>query len=495
MRLLSLNIQHVKGIKRYNETFNGRSADIIAENGRGKTSIYDSLLWLLFGKDSKGRTGAGVGSFDLRPTDEHNNIIEGLTCAVEAEFSLGTDTITLRREHHEKMSKGEIKGYTTKYYIDGDNYKAKEYEDCIKKLFDEDKFKLYTNIFYFNEQLHWNERRKILLELAGDIGEPEGFEDVLEDMAGRTREKYKKKLDDRKSELVEQRDDIEPRLDEKHKDLSEEGELPVDTLKEEREEILESVAALKNEKHELQQSQSEYQKKTEAIASLKVERVARERELELDTSNCEKLFEERKSFSGILTKKQQELNDLHEKACAQVNKCDDLRNNIKELTKKLDAARQKRDKWKEQKAEDTCFNCGQKLPKETQQENQDAYDEQMNILKTEVTTVSKQLKEAKIELQTEEEEANKLRVSFTVMQKEHEDLKKNTQTCIADIDKKIQNRDRVKPEDDETWRDMSEKLKKMEQKAPFIWIVYMSVNGLIRTWERLEMIWLDVILR
>lgn len=74
MTLDSLKVENFKGIKRFGIAPNGANLSITGRNRLGKTTIYDSFLWLLFGKNSAGET-----KFNIKPTDlpqETENIVE-----------------------------------------------------------------------------------------------------------------------------------------------------------------------------------------------------------------------------------------------------------------------------------------------------------------------------------------------------------------------------------------------------------------------------------
>ena len=55
------------------------------------------------------------------------------------------------------------------YLLDGVPSKLKDYKVLVDSIVQEDIFKLLTSPSYFNEQLKWQDRRKGLLEIAGDI--------------------------------------------------------------------------------------------------------------------------------------------------------------------------------------------------------------------------------------------------------------------------------------------------------------------------------------
>ena len=50
MQLISLSLENFKCHEHLEVHFDGRNANIYGENAAGKSSIYDSLTWLLFGK-------------------------------------------------------------------------------------------------------------------------------------------------------------------------------------------------------------------------------------------------------------------------------------------------------------------------------------------------------------------------------------------------------------------------------------------------------------
>jgi len=58
--LKELRIENFKGIKSFGVEFRDGRTVIKGCNGSGKTSVYDAFLWLLFGKDSDGRTDFGI---------------------------------------------------------------------------------------------------------------------------------------------------------------------------------------------------------------------------------------------------------------------------------------------------------------------------------------------------------------------------------------------------------------------------------------------------
>mgnify|MGYP003293915821 CR=1 FL=1 len=62
IRIKRLTLENFKSHKNLTLDFMGGNASVYGDNATGKTSIYDALTWLLFGKDSQGN---GEKNIDL----------------------------------------------------------------------------------------------------------------------------------------------------------------------------------------------------------------------------------------------------------------------------------------------------------------------------------------------------------------------------------------------------------------------------------------------
>lgn len=69
IKILTLSLRNFKGCEALTLEFDGKSASIYGDNATGKTTIYDALTWLLFGKDSRGR-----GDFEIKPLGLDNKV-------------------------------------------------------------------------------------------------------------------------------------------------------------------------------------------------------------------------------------------------------------------------------------------------------------------------------------------------------------------------------------------------------------------------------------
>lgn len=171
MRLLKLSLKNFKGIKEFTlDTNGGKNTNIYGDNGTGKTTIFDAFTWLLFNKDSSDRS-----KFDIQPLDKQGNVIHMIDTEVEGVLDIDGKTITLKKILREKWVKkrgeaeSELKGTETLYYINDVPVKQSEYKAYINELIDESIFKMITNPLYFGLVLKWQDRRKVLLDMVGDV--------------------------------------------------------------------------------------------------------------------------------------------------------------------------------------------------------------------------------------------------------------------------------------------------------------------------------------
>ncbi|WP_346935348.1 AAA family ATPase [Clostridium sp.] len=168
--LKKLALKNFKGIKDLSIDF-GKVTSISGKNATGKTTIVDAFTWLLFGKDSKDRT-----TFNIKTLDESGEELHGLEHSITGILEVDGQVVTLQRLYKEKWVKqrgqaqAELKGHTTEYFINEVPSSMKEYQSRVNAIFEESKFKLATSPLYFTN-LKWQDQRKILLEIIGDIDE------------------------------------------------------------------------------------------------------------------------------------------------------------------------------------------------------------------------------------------------------------------------------------------------------------------------------------
>jgi DNA repair exonuclease SbcCD ATPase subunit len=363
LKLNKLNIENFKGIKSFVFAPDGENAVIKAENGAGKTTLYDAFLWLLFGKDSTGRK-----DFGIRPLDNDHNIIKGLVVAVEAGLSIDGVVHTLKKEQNEKLTKGEFRGHETLCWLDEVPKKVGEFADYITSIIPEDTFKLLTDLQHFNSKLHWTDRRKVLLDIAGEIGTPEGFDKLIAALNGRTVEEYKKVLAERKKRLTEEQKQINPRIDELNKGLENFAGANAEQLEAKREDIKAGIARLDEQRKILFEQESRRQAARDRVDELKSKKAGIEYTLKTDTSGIEKLLNKKNIIMAGISKIRQSIADVESKINVKTFLLTGKKTEFQQHLTSLQTIRKEYEKAEAAK-EEICPTCGQKMPENKESES------------------------------------------------------------------------------------------------------------------------------
>lgn len=238
MQLMTLTLDNFKGIDHRQFRFEGKNAVLRGDNAAGKTTVYDALTWLLFGKDSQGRT-----DFEIKPLltqGERQGEVKDHAAVTSVEAVLlvcggttpgggatpnGTER-RLKRCYHEVWSKkrgsseASFDGHASEYYIDDVPVKKGEFAARVGEIISEDRFRLLTSITWFAGALPWQKRREVLFDLAavGDDREimatDRRFEALARAMGDYSLEDFKKLLVAKRRSLNGTRTDIPARLDE-----------------------------------------------------------------------------------------------------------------------------------------------------------------------------------------------------------------------------------------------------------------------------------------
>lgn len=373
MKLLKLNLQNFKGIRNSEFDFGGINATIYGDNATGKTTVFDSLCWLLFGKDSLDRA-----DFEIK-TLENGEPIHKVNHEVEAEF-LNDDgnSFTLRRVYREKYSSprgGDTKltGHTTDYFINDVPVKEKEYKQYINDVIAEDVFKLITNPLYFNEQYSWQNRRKLLLEISGDIKDEEVINSrseltrLAELLNGRTVDEQRKIVAAKKTAINKELDMIPVRIDEALRNKADiaasESKLTTDI-----ETLNKSINELENQKATIINGFSSTEKRSK-IDEIGRQLKARQSEV-LSIYNSEKQ-RKRGEYEALLT----QLKIIESEHDRYTDRAYDLAKDIERESKRIETLQAEFDTFNAQEFnKETCPTCGQPLPEDKQAELEAAFN-------------------------------------------------------------------------------------------------------------------------
>lgn len=236
---------------------NGVSADIFGDNATGKTTVADAIHWVLFDKDSKNKKDFAIKTLNDDGTEQHNGEhTASLTLIVDSA------EIALKKTFREKWTKKrgsaekEFTGHETKYWVDDVPATKKDYTAKVAEIIDEGTFKLLTNPLYFSEEMKWDERRQLLMQLENVTDEdvtaaaPE-LAELLFALQGKSFDDYKKVVAEKKKLINAEIKEIPPRISELQGQLSYAGDTApkkarITEIEQEIDALNEQMAAIKN---------------------------------------------------------------------------------------------------------------------------------------------------------------------------------------------------------------------------------------------------------
>lgn len=204
IRIISLKIQNFKGIQDRTFEFGGANANIVGENGLGKSTIFDAFTWLLFGKDHRNTV---QNKFEIVPIDPATGEqVHHLETLVEAELSTDGIKTVLRRVWREtwsrpkKETESRLTGHESLFFINGVNVDTLEnYSKYIGEILDEKIFRLITDpLFFIGDTTDKKSRREALLTLVGDSIDKaairEKYADIIAKMNGEDVSEFRRRI-------------------------------------------------------------------------------------------------------------------------------------------------------------------------------------------------------------------------------------------------------------------------------------------------------------
>ena len=383
MKLTKLELLNFKGLKAFTINFNG---DVIirGDNATGKTTIFDSVCWLLFGKDSLDRADFEIKTLDGgEPIHKVNHEVTGTFTLDEG------GTVELKRVYREKYSSprgGEVTmtGHTTDYFVDGVPKKEKEYKEIVNSLVDENIFKLITNPLYFNETYSWQNRRKLLLEMCGDISD----EDVIAEyselkaltdiLSGHSVDDHRKVVAAKKTAINKELDMIPVRIDEALRGKPT-IDTPRDTLIQEISLATTTLETLEADKALLVNGHAVVDTRAE-LRDVQRRLMARESELQMEYKKQSAL--KSNEYDMVVS----ELNNLSSKVENTKHCLDTSNRDIQRIESVIDELMHQRQQVNEDAfvmdIDENCPTCGQKLPAEQIQVAREKAETNFNLRKS-----------------------------------------------------------------------------------------------------------------
>ena len=165
--LSNIEIKNFKGLASANIKFDDKETVLTAENGSGKSTIKNAFEWVLCQNVQ-----------DVLPR-LNNKEIPRLETSVIVKLLVNDFEFTLERQNKSKYLVNQEDGTEhkisneSKYFIDGMEFKEKDYKEKIAEMFSNGVFEnlqMLTDKEFFNTdttKFKWTDRRKILFEMCG----------------------------------------------------------------------------------------------------------------------------------------------------------------------------------------------------------------------------------------------------------------------------------------------------------------------------------------
>ena len=273
MKIKSIVLQNFKGCKDATYIFSGKNVTVCGANGSGKTTIFDAFTWLLFGKDSLDNA-----KFEVRPLDAGGKQIDNVEICVVVTLDIDGKEVELKKTQKQNWVKKRgsenptLQGNVNEYEIDGYPRSAKDYEEYINSIVNDDLFKMLTNPVYF-PNLPWKDQRATIMKFASEISdidlakEDSRFAELITEIEKAPsiddiKNKYQKSLTELKKKQVE----LPVRIDEVSKSKV---DIDVAELELQKNALKEQIAENKAKQDDISKQFEEYQKLSDGIMELK----------------------------------------------------------------------------------------------------------------------------------------------------------------------------------------------------------------------------------
>lgn len=380
--------------------FNGGNASIYGDNATGKTSVYDALTWLLFGKDSHGN---GEKNIEIKPLGANGEVRDNLAVtAVEAVLLVEGVEVTLRRTYKEVWttkrgaSEATYDGNTSEYYVDGVPVKKFAFADKVNEIVDEGAFRMLTSVTHFANDISWQERREVLFKVAGVMDDAQimatdaRFQPLIEGMGRLSLDDYKKKMLSEKKAFTGTKTEIPARLSELQKTIEDVQSLDFAGAKAEIERLTLQKSGIEAQILAIEHDNAAEAKRLEI-------REATIAQMQLDSENRAYRNSQAANMPDVSSMKQR-LGTLSVQLATKKKMIGNEVAFVEKLSQDIDASRER---WvtvnKETFVGGTCPTCGQALPAKQLQAAQEAFEahKRERLAEIEQTAASrKQAKEA-----------------------------------------------------------------------------------------------------
>ncbi len=370
-----ISLENFKGVKSATYQLNGKNVSVIGQNATGKTTIADSLWWLLFNKDS-----AGNEKFSIRPLDGDGKQIDNVEICVSAVLDIDGEEMELKKVQKQKWVKQRSSSVTTlqgnvnSYEVDGYPKSEKEYKGCVARISEEELFKILTNPFYL-PSLKWNEQRSRIIVLADDIPDvevarqSERFAGLLPDLEkAKSTDDIKKKYQKALNEWKKKQAELPVRIDEAEKQKVDIDVAELELLKNS---LNEQIAENKSKQEDISKEFEEQQKASDGVIELKFELN------DLQRKANEELEKQRREINAKIHDAEERLNHVKHRIKLNEQDIETLESTISKNTILINATRKNWKAANERVFDENslvCSYCGQEYPAEKKEQLKAAFE-------------------------------------------------------------------------------------------------------------------------
>lgn len=420
-----LALRNFKGIREFVLDTQGSTTNVYGDNAIGKTTLFDAFTWLLFDKDSQNKK-----DFEIKTLDKQGKVLHNLEHEVEGVLLINGKRVTLRKVYAEKWTKkrgsatSEFTGHSTEYFVDGVPVKKNDYTDRVSDIVQEDIFKLLTSPSYFNEQTHWQERRKILLAVCGDISDEEviasnkGLSKLQDILGDRSIEDHRKVIAAERKKINDELEKIPVRIDEAYRSMPDVEDTDVGKMNEQLSILAQQI---EDKQAELSRTQNggEISVKENRLREIEGELLVIKNRVQGES--LDKIAAARQLVSTIKSEGSELRNDITDKKrTLERNKqqIDSLRVDMEQLRQRWNTINAE---TLEHHQDENCAACGQSLPADQVQAAHDKALADFNLAKSKrLEDINARGKSASAEVKQLEKENERLSTEINTLEKQLE---------------------------------------------------------------------------
>lgn len=428
IKFIKIEFENFKCFRHEEFSFGDGVTIVKGKNGIGKTTIAEGITWALFGKDLDGATNFGL------KTRVDGEELKEVPHSVTLHLAINGETHTVKRMLTDKVKDGSVSN-TYSFYIDGEKLTAGDFKKAIDGIVSETVFRLTTSPTAFTS-LPWEQQRQVIATLAGEISPDEitngdhKYDFVVKETQKKAIEDVVRHCKYAKGEVQKELDKIPTRLAELDKALPD-----VESVDYTEEDVDDDIKRLTKQLSDIRSGGSDKVIKDgirnkldfankrkdnmERSARNKASELMSEHYAELDKASA--LVSDAKKLVDDLQNKKNSISVIISKCNERINECEQ-----EKVKGSEEWARITSQQWEWDDKSSFCPTCGQPLPADRLLEMMHQSKERFNdriagekkACREKAAKISEQIKEAKSEIETYEEELSSSEAQLVKAQKD-----------------------------------------------------------------------------